>query len=182
MSHRWQYLTLALAVGWPAPARAQLPDWVNQILIAADLPVSTDQARKEGAASDEIRQVLDVMVTEKVPADEARRVIDEERASRREHGPVDNFGAFVQARLRAGLRGRELAAAIRAEHAARGKGKDKNRDQDRDRDEDRDRDRDRDGEPRDSMHRDRPDTRPAPGDRRPEDKGKPADRPGNSDS
>ena len=40
-----------------------------------------------------------------------------------EHGPTDNFGAFVQSKLDQGLRGRELSDAIRAEHAAHGKGK-----------------------------------------------------------
>ncbi|MDP1660923.1 MAG: hypothetical protein Q8L55_03325, partial [Phycisphaerales bacterium] len=40
-----------------------------------------------------------------------------------EHGPTDNFGAFVQGKLDQGLRGQALSDAIRAEHAARGKGK-----------------------------------------------------------
>ena len=117
--------TAAVTIGWSTPAAGQLPDWISQILVAADLPVSTAEARAEGVPSDEIRQVLDVMVAQKLPAHEARDVIDEERAARRDHGPVDDFGAFVQSRLQAGLRGRELAAAIRAEHAARGKGQGK---------------------------------------------------------
>ena len=104
-------------------AAQQIPQWVDQILGALDLPVSTAEARTEGAPADEVRQVVQVMASENVPAHEARRIIDEERTDRREHGPVDNFGAFVQSKLRAGLRGQELAAAIRAEHAAHGKGK-----------------------------------------------------------
>ncbi|HSB55410.1 MAG TPA: hypothetical protein VLD58_13700 [Gemmatimonadales bacterium] len=41
MSSRIHPLTLALALGWSSPLVGQVPDWVNQILIAADLPVST---------------------------------------------------------------------------------------------------------------------------------------------
>jgi hypothetical protein len=115
-------LLAALLVGWSAPLRAQLPDWVNQILSAAQLPVVTDQARREGVTSDEIRAVLDAMRRERVSAYEATALIDAEREARREYGPVDNFGAFVQSQLAAGKRGQELAAAIRAEHARLGKG------------------------------------------------------------
>lgn len=106
-----------------ASAFAQVPDWVTQILAAAQLPVTAAEARQEGVPDNEVREVLDALRTANVPAHEARDVFDEGRKARREHGPVDNFGAFVQAKLAAGLRGRELAAAIRAEHAARGKGK-----------------------------------------------------------
>lgn len=100
---------------------AQRPERVNQLLAAAELPVSAAQARREGTPNGEVRSVLDAMRASRVPAHEARLVIDEGRSARRTHGPVDNFGAFVQSKLRAGLRGRDLAAAIRAEHAARGK-------------------------------------------------------------
>ena len=94
-----------------------------RILAAAQLPVSANAARNEGAPAAEVRTVVDAMRNKNVPASEARTVLDEARNARREHGPVDNFGAFVQSKLDAGLRGRDLAAAIRAEHAARGKGK-----------------------------------------------------------
>jgi len=123
MSRKSHLLTLGLAIISSAPLAAQTPDWVARVLEASNLPISTSEARKEGASNEDITSILDVLQREKVPADEARQVIDEERAARREHGPVDNFGAFVQAKLAAGLRGQELAAAIRAEHAARGKGK-----------------------------------------------------------
>ena len=104
------------------PAAAQVPDWVTVLIAAAQLPVSANAARNEGVTSDEVRAVLDAMRTKNVPANEAKDILDEARAARRDHGPVDNFGAFVQTKLDAGLRGRDLAAAIRAEHAARGKG------------------------------------------------------------
>jgi hypothetical protein len=115
-------LTLSLCSTGIATAQ-QTPDRVRRIIAATRLPVSTAQARNEGVPDSEVRSVLDAMRRARVRADEARDVIDEARTARRQHGPVDNFGAFVQGRLAAGLRGRELAAAIRAEHAARGKGR-----------------------------------------------------------
>ena len=116
-------LLLSISAAAGAPASAQVPTWVNEILTAAQLPVVTVEARKEGAANDEITAVLDAMKSANVPAHEATAVIDTARAVRRQHGPVDNFGAFVQAQLASGKRGRALAAAIRAEHARAGKGK-----------------------------------------------------------
>ena len=119
-------MAIAAATGG---AGAQIPDWVPQILLAAELPVSAAEARREGAASDQVRQTVNAMSAARLRAHEARDLLDGERAARRAGGggggggPSDNFGAFVQARLAAGLRGRELAAAIKAEHAARGKGK-----------------------------------------------------------
>lgn len=111
-----------LFLGAGTPLVAQTPDWVTQILTAARLPVVAAEARQEGAAA-EVRAVLDAMARANVPAHEATVVLDSARAVRREHGPTDNFGAFVQAQLAAGKRGQALAAAIRAEHAQRGKGK-----------------------------------------------------------
>ncbi len=122
MRHKIPALLIALSLGVSAPARAQLPDWVNQILSAALLPVATTQARLDGVNNNDIRTAIDAMNRAGVPAGEARAFFDDERAARRDHGPVDNFGAFVQSQLEAGKRGPELAAAIRAEHARQGKG------------------------------------------------------------
>ena len=116
------HLVVALSVSLSSASFAQRSERATQLLLAADLPVSAARARSEGASNDEVRGVLDALRSAKVPAREAREVIDEERSARRRNGPVDNFGAFVQSKLQAGLRGRELAAAIRAEHEARGKG------------------------------------------------------------
>ena len=117
----------ALLVGFSVVASAPLsaqaqPSWVEQLLEAARLPVEAASARREGVASEEIRSVLEAMRTARVPAHEAVTVMDTARAARAEHGPVDNFGAFVQSQLASGKRGRELAAAIRAEHGRSGKG------------------------------------------------------------
>lgn len=122
MRQQVRALVLVVSAAWAMPVRAQVPEWVTQILGAARLPVSTAEARREGVNSDEIRGVLEAMRGAGVPAHEAVAVIDTARVVRREHGPVDNFGAFVQSQLAAGKRGRELAAAIRAEHARQGKG------------------------------------------------------------
>lgn len=115
-------LAMVVCLSARTTAAAQLTDRIQQILSATQLPVSAAQARNEGVSNGELRAVLDAMRNARLPAHEARVIIDEERNARREHGAVDNFGAFVQSRLQAGLRGRDLAAAIRAEHVARGKG------------------------------------------------------------
>ena len=121
MRHRIPALLVSLALGTSA-LQAQTPQWVSDLLIATQLPVQTMEARREGVPNEDIRSVLEAMRRNRVPAHEATAVIDTARAVRRQHGPVDNFGAFVQTQLASGKRGRELAAAIRAEHARQGKG------------------------------------------------------------
>ena len=116
-------LLAVLSIGSTAPLHAQVPEWVTQILAAAQLPVTTAQARQEGVPNEEIRAVLDAMGRAGVPAHEATAVIDTARVVRNEHGSMDNFGGFVQAQLASGKRGRELSAAIRAEHARLGRGR-----------------------------------------------------------
>ncbi len=122
MNRRVTTLLAAALVGWSTPLYAQLPEWVNQILIAAQLPVVAAEARSEGVTNAEIRTVLDAMRNAGVPAYEATALLDTTRVVRRDHAAVGNFGAFVQSQLAAGKRGRELAAAIRQEHARQGKG------------------------------------------------------------
>ena len=123
MRHHVPALLVVLSIASVRPVHAQAPEWVNQILAAARLPLVTAEARREGVASEEIRSVLDAMGRAGVPAHEAAAVIDTARVARREHGSMDNFGAFVQSQLAAGKRGRELSAAIRAEHARTGRGR-----------------------------------------------------------
>jgi hypothetical protein len=115
-------LTMLLTIAMAGATRAQAPASAAQLINAGRLPVSANAARREGASDSDVRSVLDAMRAAKVPANEARDILDTARAVRRQHGPVDNFGAFVQTKLAAGLRGRQLAAAIRAEHVAHGKG------------------------------------------------------------
>jgi hypothetical protein len=106
-----------------SPSLAQRPQRANEILAAAELPVSAAHARQEGVSNRDVHEALDAMRAAKVPARDAQMVIEQERIARHTNGPVDNFGAFVRTELKAGLRGRDLAAAIKAEHAARGKNK-----------------------------------------------------------
>ena len=157
MHRRLPALFLCLSLGWSSPMEGQLPEWVNDILVATRLPVVADEARREGAASGEIREVLEAMSRARVPAHEATVILDSARAVRREHGPVDNFGAFVQTQLAEGKRGRELAAAIRAEHARRGKGNGGHGGQGSGRDRERDRNEAHDGRDDDSTDRNRKD-------------------------
>jgi len=123
MNQRLIAFLAVASIGGSTPAVAQLPDWVNQVLAAAQLPVAASEARREGISNADIRSVLDALVNSGVPAHQATAIIDTTRSVHREHGPVDNFGAFVQSQLAAGKRGRELAAAIRQEHERQGKGK-----------------------------------------------------------
>jgi hypothetical protein len=145
MRRKIPVLLIALSVGWSAPVPAQRSDWVNQILSAALLPVVTTQARRDGVSDADIRSAIDAMSRAGLSAHEATTVFDNERTYRREHGPVDNFGSFVQDQLKAGKRGPELAAAIRAEHMRQGKGNSmKGRDRDREDDDADKKDKDKD--------------------------------------
>jgi hypothetical protein len=123
MNRRLSAGLIAALLAMPAYAQAQVPDWVTQILSAAQLPVAATAARNDGVGNADMRAILDALLNNGVPAYEATAIIDTTRKVHREHGPVDNFGAFVQTQLAAGKRGRELAAAIRQEHARMGKGK-----------------------------------------------------------
>ncbi len=115
-------LATALAV---APAAAQDVHTTERasLLQILQLPRVTQDARQLGVADRDIRDMFDMARTNRLSTGDLTRLFEVENESIRQHGPVDNFGAFVQARLSQGLRGNDLAAAIRAEHAARGMGK-----------------------------------------------------------
>lgn len=104
----------------PDSAAIKLKQRIDAII---GIPRKADEIRRSGVPDSTLRGVLDVIIKEKLPAEEAAVILETEAEAAREHGPTDNFGAFVQSQLAAGKRGRELAAAIRAEHQARGKGK-----------------------------------------------------------
>ncbi|WP_434427697.1 hypothetical protein [Nannocystis pusilla] len=97
----------------------------ERILGALTLPLKAQALRKAGVGEGEVKAGLKAAKAKKLAAGDAAELLDEAAKATRDHGPVDNFGAFVQTKLDAGLRGRDLAAAIREEHAARGKGKGK---------------------------------------------------------
>ena len=90
---------------------------------AVELPVQADRLRTAGVPNGDVEQVLTGAKDKGVSPAETVDALEGAGDAIEEHGPVDNFGAFVQARLDEGLRGRELAAAIRAEHEANGRGR-----------------------------------------------------------
>lgn len=107
-----------------APA-ADAPKEVDAkaLLGALELPKAADRAREAGIPVDDVAEALGVSRDQGARAEETAAVLEEAGAAAEEHGPTDNFGAFVQAQLDEGKRGQDLAAAIRAEHQANGKGK-----------------------------------------------------------
>ena len=112
-----------------SPALAEDPvveatvDAQASILLSLDLPTQAHALRLHGVPDVEVKAVVTSARTSHVPAAEVTEVFRQTDRAVRDHGPVDNFGAFVQARLDEGLRGKDLAAAIRTEHEAHGKGK-----------------------------------------------------------
>lgn len=95
----------------------------DRILGAMHLPLKVQALRKAGADDAAVKAGLKAARERKLEAREAADLFAVAVTSVKEHGPVDNFGAFVQTQLDAGLRGKDLAAAIRKEHEAHGKGK-----------------------------------------------------------
>ena len=89
---------------------------------AIDLPVKAENLKKGGVPDKDIKEAIEAGEEEDLDAGETADVLEEADKAVKEHGPIDNFGAFVKAQLKEGKRGQELAAAIKAEHEARGKG------------------------------------------------------------
>jgi hypothetical protein len=119
------------------PSAPLAQDWLDKVLAAAKLPVAAAEAREEGVSDMSIREYLDRVLRNRVPADDAWRILDEEVRVVRAGGPKENFGAFVQTQLDAGLRGRALADAIHEEHQRRGMGRPDDRGRQEDRNDDR---------------------------------------------
>jgi hypothetical protein len=90
---------------------------------AAELPVLAHDLRGSGLDTNEVDKAVAIAKDKGLKTEEATEVLRETKKDVDEHGPVDNFGAFVQSKLDEGLRGTDLAAAIKAEHQANGKGK-----------------------------------------------------------
>lgn len=96
------------------------------ILEVIRLPAVSETLRQSGIPPVEVKAAVDGAKAKGVPAGAISEVLRQTARTVEENGPIDNFGAFVQEQLAAGLRGRDLAAAIHAEHARRGIGKGKN--------------------------------------------------------
>jgi hypothetical protein len=108
-----------LAFSTPVLAQA---DWVKDLLLAAQLPIIALEARNDGVPNSDIGSILEAVRRAGLPSRDAVLILDTVRVLRRDYGPTDNFGAFVQSQLAEGKRGTSLAAAIRAEHVRMGKG------------------------------------------------------------
>jgi hypothetical protein len=97
----------------------------SAILRALEFPRIMQRARAAGAADSTLRGMLEIMRTRGLPAHDATAAIETEVEMLEQGGNKDNFGQFVKSQVEAGLRGRELAASIRAERARRGMGPDR---------------------------------------------------------
>jgi hypothetical protein len=114
---------LAFVALLAAAPLAQVGDSLPAILQALQLPALATEARRAGVPEAAVQSVLDGLRRRGLPADQAALVVREEVDAVHAGAPKDNFGGFVQRQLDAGLRGRALAEAIRAEHRARGIGR-----------------------------------------------------------
>jgi hypothetical protein len=120
--HHWLHLTAVTVVVAAGVLDAQQPSVAERVRAALDVVRIADSVHKRGVPERDISVIFDEVRRKSIPATETRDVLQATDASLKEHGPVDNFGAFVQSQLAAGKRGRALSQAIRAEHARRGIG------------------------------------------------------------
>ena len=91
----------------------------TRVAAAIALPAAARELRAAGVPPREVARALEVLASRSVPADEARTVILAASGAATSGGPIENFGTFVRAQLDAGVRGRDLAAAIRKAPTAR---------------------------------------------------------------
>lgn len=117
------FLALIAASAFAQEAEGDKASRREEILAALDLPAAAQSLRDKGVDKEGVKEAIGAAKGKGLKAKEARGLMKDAEGAVDEHGPVDNFGAFVKGKLDSGLRGRELAAAIKAEHAARGKGK-----------------------------------------------------------
>ncbi|HSA57847.1 MAG TPA: hypothetical protein VLE53_19195 [Gemmatimonadaceae bacterium] len=123
MRSLWTLIALATMA---APAGSQdtsTPAQTSVLAAILNLPQAAEAARRAGIPAGVISDVLDSLRRRKVPADDAEKILRDEVEAVDAGAPRENFGAYVNAQLARGLRGRELAAAIHAEHARRGIGR-----------------------------------------------------------
>jgi len=118
---RWILPILALAA--PLSAQDDAKSKRAEILAALDLPTQAQALRDKGAEKGQVKEALRAARGKKLKAKETRDLLKSASDAADEHGTVENFGTFVKSQLAAGKRGRDLAAAIRAEHGKRGRGK-----------------------------------------------------------
>lgn len=121
------------ALAQPGSAQQTQPSSESTIITnLLNLPLAVEAARRAGIPGGTISDVLDSLRRRRVPAEDAEQILRGEVEAVERGAPKENFGAFVNAQLARGLRGRELAAAIHAEHARRGIGQGRGRGPDAD--------------------------------------------------
>lgn len=115
---------LAVSVSAQATTRVGTPRYaeMERLRIATATQHRTVEIRAAGVPENELQSFLNAMTRSNITPGRQLYILTAERDAARVHGPTDNFGAFVQGRLDAGLRGRALANAIRREHRLHGKG------------------------------------------------------------
>jgi hypothetical protein len=115
-------LVALAALAAPAGAQQQPPPDDIGIWDILKLPQTVEEGRRAGIPSGSIWGVLDSLRRRGVPASDAGQIVRDDIDAVKAGAPPENFGKYVNAQLARGLRGRELAAAIHAEHARRGIG------------------------------------------------------------
>lgn len=108
-------LATALAAQQPAPRTA---DPAPPTGLAAILK----QSRQVGLPDTQVQGLFDQLRRRGVPEVEAQEAVAGEVESVRAGAAKGSFGAYVNQQIARGLRGRDLSAAIRAEHQRRGVG------------------------------------------------------------
>jgi hypothetical protein len=117
------FLALATLAALAAPVGAQqAPQQDSSIWGILHLPQTVEEGRRAGVPAGTIWAVLDSLRRRGVPGPDAGQIVRDEVDAVKAGAPPENFGKYVNAQLARGLRGRELAAAIHAEHARRGIG------------------------------------------------------------
>ena len=127
MRSSWILLALAFLSQPALGQQTQPPSEASLIANMLNLPLAVEAAQRAGIPSGTIWEVLDSLRRRRVPAADAEQIMRGEVEAVERGAPKENFGSFVNAQLARGLRGRELAAAIHAEHARRGIGQGRGR-------------------------------------------------------
>src|SRR5688572_8503467 len=90
-------ILLTSSTGWAQSARSTGDG--NRALKAARLPRHTQDVRSKGVPDADVRRALKAAREKRVPAGEMSDVVGEHARAVDEHGPIDNFGGFVQGKL-----------------------------------------------------------------------------------
>jgi hypothetical protein len=81
-----------------------------------------EQSRRVGLPDTQVQGLYSRLLGRGVPEAEAQQVVAGEVETVRRGAAKQNFGAYVNQQIGRGLRGRDLSAAIKAEHQRRGVG------------------------------------------------------------